>query len=335
MKTTADVAEDGGAPAGEPAGVAQVGENTYETLAEAIEAAGESGTVELLADLEMATDDIVTVQEDQDIVLDMGGHSITVEASFVGRPIENDGTLTVTGNGTIDSSMAASGYGAINNRGTLIIENGTYRGETYAGGAAIRNTGADAYLRIEDGTFEEATCAVYNEGVAVIDGGEYYGTTCSQCNNDVWGYTIRNVNVESRMTINGGYFEGVQGAVSAAIGVLTINDGTFKTVTCKNNPDHTATFYALYAAGEVGEVECYVNGGTFETEGRHAAALIGNDNTGGDGGINAQATAYITGGTFTAPEDVPALKGAPNTGDPVITGGTFSSDISAYVPRYC
>ncbi|MFR8528819.1 MAG: hypothetical protein ACLVDP_17765 [Flavonifractor plautii] len=57
-------------------------------------------------------------------------------------------------------------------------------------------------------------------------------------------------------------------------------------------------------------VKAVINGGTFETEGTYTAALIGNDNTGGDGGINEKATAVINGGVFKAPEGVPALKGA-------------------------
>lgn len=49
-------------------------------------------------------------------------------------------------------------------------------------GAAIRNTGESAVLTIEDGTFEKATCAVYNEGTVTIEDGTFTGTTCSQCN---------------------------------------------------------------------------------------------------------------------------------------------------------
>lgn len=108
------------------------------------------------------------------------------------------------------------------------------------------------------------------------------------------------------MTINGGTFTGVQGAVSASVGYFEINGGTFKSVKCVNDSKHTATFYALYVAGEVGVVKAVINGGTFETEGTYTAALIGNDNTGGDGGINEKATAVINGGVFKAPEGVPA-----------------------------
>lgn len=317
--------------------VAKIGDTTYQTLAEAVAEASDGDTaitIELIGNIEMKTEDIVTIPAGKTIVLDMAKHSITTTSDFAGRPIVNQGNLTITGEGTIDSSMSEEdGLGAVNNQGTLVIENGTYRGATYASGAAIRNTGKDAQLLIEDGTFEKATCAVYNEGTAVINGGTFTGTTCSSCNPEIWSYTIRNVTIDSVMTINDGTFIGTQGAASAAIGKLTVNGGNFKTVDCAQK--HGAIFYALYAAGEIGEVECYINGGTFETESTNpgrTAVLIGNDNKGGDGGINAQATAYVTGGTFIAPEGVPALKGAAETGDPIVTGGSFTSDVSAYVP---
>lgn len=280
--------------------------------------------IRLTADLVFTTADIITVPESASVVLDMNGRSITVDSAFTGRPIVNNGTLTVTGNGTIDSSMSEnSGFGAINNYGNLLIENGTFRGEIYASGAAIRNTGKEAVLTINGGTFEEATCAVYNEGTATINDGTFIGKTCSSCNRDIWGYTIQNTTEDSYMVINGGTFIGTQGAVSAAIGTLIVNDGQFKSVHCVNNPAHTAIFYALYAAGEYGRVRCIINGGTFETEGKNAAVRIGND-TPGDGGINAPATGEIYGGTFIAPEGVDALQVADKTGTPFIFGGSYT-----------
>ncbi len=311
--------------------VAQIGGTFYPSLQEAVDAVPADGTettVTLLDNIVMSTDDIVTIPSGRNIRLDMAKKSITVESDFEGRPIVNEGTLTVTGNGTIDSEMSADGgFGAINNKGTLTIENGTYRGAIYASGSCIRNTGSDAMLTVKDGTFEKATCAIYNEGTAVLNGGTYTGETCSSCNSQIWSYTIRNVTEASKMTINGGTYTGVQGAVSASIGYLEVNGGTFKTVKCVNNPKHTATFYALYAAGEVGKVKCVINDGTFITEGSYTAVLIGNDN---DGGIHEQATGIINGGTFIAPEGVPALKGAEKTGDPQIYGGTFSTSVVKY-----
>ncbi len=282
--------------------VCTVGGTDYVTLQDAFADAPSGSTIEMTADIAgMTTDMIATVPVGKTFTLNMAGHSITVDQAFTGRPIVNEGVLTITGNGTIDSSDSeAGGFGAVNNKGTLIVENGTYRGAKYASGSSLRNTGAGAVLTVKDAFFEEATCAIFNEGTVTINGGTFTGTTCSQCNSDIWSYTIRNYSEYSKMTINGGTFTGVQGAVSASIGYLEVNGGTFKTVACEHHGT-AATFYALYAAGEAGKVLCVINDGYFETEGRQTAVLIGNDNTGGDGGINAPATGIVRGGTLWHP----------------------------------
>ena len=312
----------------------------YPTLAAAVEAAesGKAVTVTLLKDITgLTTDQIINIPADKHIVLNMNGKSITVAESFVGRPIDNAGTLTVTGNGTIDSSMAEpaedggdGGYGAINNTGTLTIENGTFKGAFKTGAACIRNFGADAVLTIEDGTFDTACSAVLNyNGTAILNGGTYTGTSCSACNENIWAYTVRNYTDSSnpgnpRMIVNGGTYTGTQGAMSSSVGYLEVNDGTFQTVDCANK--HGSIFYALYVAGERGKVQCAVNGGTFTTTGRNTAALLGNDNTNGDGGINAEASVHVYDGTFIAPEGVTALKVSENTAaSSIIHGGTYSS----------
>ena len=246
----------------------------YDALMQAIEAApdGEETTVVLTGDITgMTTDQIITIPEKKNIVLDMDCHSITVAPNFTGRPIVNKGTLTVTGDGVIDSSASETGVGAINNQNILTIENGTYRGATYAGGAAIRNTGASAVLTIEDGTFEKATCAVYNEGTVTIEDGTFTGTTCSQCNGDVWGYTIQNGAADSQMTINGGTFTGVQGAVSASVGYFEINGGTFSSDVSKYVAENAAITEGPDGTFTVNELD--ETNGVAEVGGRYYASL--------------------------------------------------------------
>lgn len=314
-----------------------------EKLKAAISAAedGVETTITMTSDITgMTTAEIITIPAEKVIVLDMAEHSITVAENFVGRPFVNNGTLTVKGNGTIDSSMSeSSGYGAINNKGTLVIENGHFAGAKYGDGSVIRNTGANAHLTVNGGLFDGALCSVYNEGTAVLKGGKYVSTSCSSCaaadgHSGKWSYALRNVTLDSKMyAYDGVEVVGTQGAISAAIGYLEVNGGTYKTVDCERN--HGAIFYTLYAAGEQGEVRCVINDGTFETEGKNTAVSLGNDNTNGDGGINADAISLVYGGTFTAPEGVPALKVSPNTAKAsILHGGTYSllsEDTAAYV----
>lgn len=312
--------------------------DAYTALKAAVEAAPTNGTqttVTLTGDISgLTTDQILEIKEGQNIVLDMDGHSITVASDFEGRPIWNYGTLTVTGNGTIDSSASnTGGYGAIDNYGTLTIQNGTYTGSVNASGASIKNR-PNGVLTIEDGTFNGAVTAVYNEGSTKIYGGLFDCRSCSACNSNSWGYTIqshKNPNGTSpELYFYDGTVIGVQGAFSTSAGYSEIHGGTFKTVSCEKHANGSSAWYALYVAGEDEDVKCVVYDGYFESVSK-TTALIGNDNTGGDGGINADATTEIKGGTFVAPATQKAVTGAKNTGNPIITGGTFSSDVSDYI----
>lgn len=314
--------------------------DAYSALKAAIDAAPTDGTettVILTGNITgMTTDQIITIKESQNIVLDMAGHSITVASdNFNGRPIVNKGTLTVKGNGTIDSSMATSkkngtvGLGAIDNFGTLLIENGTYKGCVF-GGAAIRNK-EGASLTIENGYFE-SNSAVYNfEGAtAIINGGEFKSEACNAIKDDTGaaGYYAYAFISAGNLYFNDGKVTGVQGALAINNGYAEVKNGTFETIVC--NHDSNAAFYALYIAGERGVVNATISGGMFKSATR-VAVNVGNDNTGGDGGLNRPANATITGGTFIGGGSGTAALEAPETGTLNITGGTFSSDPSAYV----
>lgn len=313
--------------------------DSVETLRQAVEAAedGVETTIRLTQDIsDMTTAQIITIPEDKNIVLDMNGRSITVDGNdFSGRPIVNNGTLTVTGNGTIDSSMANSaeaktvGFGAIDNFGTLLIENGVYKGSVF-GGAAIRNKGG-ASLTIEDGYFE-SNSAIYNfeDATAVINGGEFKSKACNAIKDDTGkgNYHAYAFISAGNLYFNEGKVTGVQGALAINNGYAEVKNGTFETVLCEHATN--AAFYSLYIAGERGVVNAIISGGNFKSATR-VAVNVGNDNTGGDGGLNLPANATITGGTFIGGGAGTAALEAPKTGTLNITGGAFSSDVTAYV----
>lgn len=278
------------------------------------------------------TDDIITIQEGQNIVLDMNGYSITVADDFTGRPLVNYGTLTMTGDGTIDSSVSDSGgLGAINNYGILTIENGTYKSSVNVSGATIFNR-PHATLIIQDGKFDAGRTAVYNAGDAYIYNGYFDCRSCSTCNPNSWGYTIQSHQQEQGVLPNlyfyNGTVKGVQGAFSTSAGYTEIHDGTFETISCANHSNDTA-FYALYVAGESGVVECNVYGGTFKSVSK-VAAYIGN-NTPGDGGDRLPALVNIYDGSFTGGGSGVAVSVNKELGGLEVVGGTFSSDVSNYV----
>lgn len=310
-----------------------------EALKEAVATAADSGvetTIQLTENIEdLKTEDIIVIPADAKIILDMNGKTISTASDFNGRPIVNNGTLTVKGNGTIDSSNANSkkngaiGMGAIDNFGTLLIENGTYKGSVF-GDAAIRNK-EGASLTIEDGYFE-SNSAVYNfEGAtAVINGGEFHSEACNAIKDDVGNdsyYAYAFISAGD-LYFNDGKVTGVQGALAINNGYAEVKNGTFETVTCEHGND--TAFYALYIAGERGVVDATISGGTFKSATR-VAVSVGNDNTGGDGGLNLPANATITGGTFIGGGSGAAALEAPKTGTLNIISGTFSSNVEEFV----
>lgn len=317
---------------GEP--VCTDGTTEYTTLAQAVNEAPDGSTITLTADFTMSNDGIATVPAGKTLTLDMAGHAITVTEDFVGRPIVNNGTLTVKGEGTIDASASVNGgYGAINNYGTLTIENGNFKGSVM-GNAACIYVRPGATATINGGNFSGSTVAVKSEGDLTIHGGTFSTTSCNQTINDAgekcYAYCIIS---SGKLHITDANVTGVQGALAINNGYAVVDGGNYRTVGCVHDNGGTPglySFYALYIAGEEGKVEAHINGGTYNAIYR-SAVLAGNDNTGGDGGINAKATAYITGGIFNGGPAGKALIAGKNTGDPQITGGTFNTDVSDYV----
>lgn len=316
---------------GEP--VCTDGTTEYATLAQAVNEAPDGSTITLTADFTMSNDGIATVPAGKTLTLDMAGHAITVTEDFVGRPIVNNGTLTVKGEGTIDASASVNGgYGAINNYGTLTIENGNFKGSVM-GNAACIYVRSGATATINGGNFSGSTVAVKSEGDLTIHGGTFSTTSCNQTINEAGKQCYSYCIVSSgTLYISDADVTGVQGGLAINNGYAVVDGGNYRTVGCEHDKGTAGaySFYALYIAGEEGEVEAHINGGTYKAIYR-SAVLAGNDNTGGDGGINAKATAYITGGTFNGGPAGKALSAGKNTGDPQITGGTFNTDVSAYV----
>lgn len=315
----------------EPGDIAEVNGTLCATLDDALAAvqtAAQQGpvTIKLLENVQIPNGQHIEVAAGMQVTLDFNGCTLSKTDESNNAPIENYGTMQIVdqkGGGGI-----SGGNRCINNYGNMVIDAGRYTTSIGTGGTAIQNKATDAVMTINDCDVDASVFAFANAGTATINGGKFKNTSCSSCTPN-WAYTAKSTGT---LYFNNGQVDGVQGALAISAGYAEIKGGTFTAHACETHGAKNA-FYALYVAGEEDEVKCVVYDGTFTSEGNYAAALVGNDNTGGDGGINADATSEIKGGTFVATvQGVPALKGAPNTGNPIVTGGTFSSDVSAYVP---
>lgn len=304
----------------------------YATLKEAFEKAGVGETITLTSDLVFTTKDNATVPMGADLTLDMNGHTISAEEynlmenrKYVGLPIVNRGSLTVTGEGTIDVSASKyGGTGAINNYGDLTIENGNFIGSVMTNGAGIANRSTGS-VRINGGYFAGKR-ALYNEGKAEIKNGNFYTISNNTLKDDkgngnYWAYCIQSLGGD--LTIYDADVTGVQGALAIAGGTGTIYGGNYEAVAY--NGDANPAFYGIYIAGEVGAAEAEIYGGTFRAVSK-VAVKIGNNNSGGDGGDREDASVVISGGTFYSGEVQGYVAeidhGAVST-TPRIDGGSF------------
>ncbi len=309
----------------------------YPTLKDAIDAVPAEGVhiVSLEQDIVITTAGISTLDAGKTITLDMKEHDITVENNFKGRPIENRGTMIVTGNGTIDSSAAnMTGYGAINNYGTLTVENGTYAGSVNSNGSSIMNR-QGGVLTINGGNFTKATALLSNDGIATVNGGTFTTNSCSACNGGSYSYAVKCYNPKSELYFNNGTVTGVHGSLGIAAGYAEVLGGTFTTLPCEVHGAESA-YYALYVAGASGDVEAHIYGGSYTSISK-AAIYVGN-NTPGDGGLGKDALVNIYGGKFISGTNNSVEYVDKEVGSLNITGGKYllknllKADITKYLP---
>ncbi len=273
--------------------VAKVGDTYYKTLAEAVAAAQNGETVTLLKDV---TED-VTIPAGKTMTLDLNGKKLTnIDNNTI--TVENGATLTVTGTGTVDN--VTHGKAAVYNKGTVTLAGGTYERSAEAGADANDDGGNSYYTVLNHGTM------TVNAGVVVNNKGKY----SSLFENGYYNYNNSDGVVNPTLTINGGTFDGglntIKNDDNAA---LTINGGTFQNYA-----------QAAFQNHHIATVE----GGTFIGRGSAKAVLqCGVCSTADEDHDKHQLT--ISGGYFFG-------EITKNVGTISITGGTFSSDPSAYVP---
>ena len=123
-----------------------------------------SGYYILQNNITISTGEELTILEEWEVTLDLNGKTIAAELS--NRPIINNGTLTLTGNGSIIGLSGVS-LGSVLNNGMLTIENGDYE-YSQTNGSVIRST-EKATLVINGGTFS-GDRVIANFGTATFNG---------------------------------------------------------------------------------------------------------------------------------------------------------------------
>lgn len=282
--------------------VAKVGNDKYETLQAAVNAATtENSTVTLLKDV---TEDI-TIPTGVTAMLDLSGKTLTNKAGKHTITVENGGKLNISdsvGTGVVDNT--SHGKAAIYNKGEVTLNGGTFERSAENGTYSPYSDGGNSWYTIANyGTME------INTGVTVENAGGYSSM-------------IRNggdVTADCNLTIEGGNFAGgVNTVKNDSFGVLTINGGNFSNT-------------AQYVIMNWNKAE--ITAGTFQTLDT-ASAVLFTSAYGADDNTVGKLT--ISGGEFKHASDTQEMivdhYDESNSGAAAVTGGRFDADISKYIP---
>ena len=282
--------------------VAKVGNDKYETLQAAVNAATtENSTVTLLKDV---TEDI-TIPTGVTAMLDLSGKTLTNKAGKHTITVENGGKLNISdsvGTGVVDNT--SHGKAAIYNKGEVTLNGGTFERSAEKGTYSHYSDGGNSWYTIANyGTME------INTGVTVENAGGYSSM-------------IRNggdVTADCNLTIEGGNFAGgVNTVKNDSFGVLTINGGNFSNT-------------AQYVIMNWNKAE--ITAGTFQTLDT-ASAVLFTSAYGADDNTVGKLT--ISGGEFKHASDTQEMivdhYDESNSGVAAVTGGRFDADISKYIP---
>ena len=177
----------------------------YETVFTAVNASRAGETVMLLKD---CTEPMIRIAQDKDLILDLNGKKITSES---GSAIENNGTISITGSGTV--SAASSGSAILNNGTIRSISGGTFIGAKVAGSGLLIAQGSKVGT-ISGGTFQGQYGITVAGTLDTISNAALTGTS-----NGLYVVNGGTVN-----TISGGIFTG------GSIGLSVSNTGTVKTI---------------------------------------------------------------------------------------------------------
>ena len=280
--------------------VAKVGNDEYETLQAAINAATAGQTVKLVAN----TAEDIKIPDDKDITLDLGNSKLTNKSGDT-ITVEKGGKLSISdsvGTGVVDNT--SHGKGAIVNSGEVTLNGGTFKRSAEKGTYSPYGNGGNSWYTIANyGTME------INTGVTVENAGGYSSM-------------IRNggdATADCNLTIRGGNFAGgINTVKNDSFGVLTINGGNFSNT-------------AQYVIMNWNKAE--ITAGTFQTLDTASAVLF--ISTYGDD-ANTTGELSISGGEFKHASDTQEMivdhYDASNRGTAAVTGGRFDADISKYIP---
>lgn len=306
-----------------------VKDGSFTDVATAVKYAENNATIKVAQD---TTSDVV-VPADKTITLDLNGNKLTNKTNHT---ILNNGTLTITGTGTVDNVTHQKA--ALYNKGTATLEGGTFD-RTKENGKTKEQSGNNSWYTIKNvGTM------TVKDGVTVQTAGNNnsLGKFSSLVSNGYFNNSdfTNNKGIDNpNLTIEGGNFLGGLNTIkNDDRATLTINNGTFSNY-----------YQAVVQNHNVAEIK----GGTFTAASDATSTTFGVDNCGCAEGTDL-GTLTISGGTFAgatyavfdrstqspnitisagnfAAAKASIAKSTTSNATISVTGGYFTSDPTAYV----
>jgi hypothetical protein len=230
-----------------------------------VAALAQGGVVTLGANITVS--DTIVVPENVTATLNLNGKTLAHKDVETNYALNNHGTLTIKGNGTVNARGIYNGYDADGNyvaTAKLIIENGTFNAKGTNGGAAVYNYGT---AEIKGGKFESnggyglnnqagGTLSVND---ATVKGGIYNVGTLTINNSTIDQHISGRhaiYNWQGNVTINSGNFDSKSGneliLADGQDASVVINGGTF---------NKTAKSW-LFGAATGKNISFVINGGT-------------------------------------------------------------------------
>ena len=340
--------------------------SSEQELTEAIAAVTDSGTITLADDVAVEGTGIVTISDGKNITLDLGTHTLTACLHVDGGQLTvKNGTVKLPVPGSSlnstpayvhgsDSADADANYSVLNVERDAVLDGAGGYGMIVSGPEYASNNSYGAVInisgRVEGPIFisgnmgnKAAMNATDNPTVInVLDGADLNDTLIMN------GESV--VNVMEGASITG------DDAVAVKRGTLNITGGTFTATGEKMDPaeanysgsETTGSAISITSTYNTGHSSISVNitGGTFISQ-NNAAVYVGHSeaNSGGIEGYRGTVDMSIKDGSFTGGTGEDAVyiaeKAEADTGltsndnyvvEDVVTGGSFSSDVSAFVP---
>ncbi len=235
--------------------VAKIGNDEFDTLAKAVDAAQDGDTITLLSDVEMTNPVVISGKS---LILDLGEYTICDNSTSVLTSsddiwgliaLENGAKLTICGNGTIDCNYE--------------VVSGGWTGMAYC-----IDVDATSELTVNGGNFVNGNGGIQTLGKVTVNGGTFVSHNGGTC--------IMALRETANVTVNDGIFKDSveesdvytgSGAVWSGFGAtVTINGGTYDFAADPSNNNVVWTLFPAQNAieGLSGQnANMTVTGGTF------------------------------------------------------------------------